>query len=153
MSIASPILFMVVQVTDLQSIISANIDLILEEQGISQAELARKIGMKPQQLNPYLTGAVKMPVSVLDAIKEGLGVGLERLFGSPPVVTNFRKPTESQLAAVVIEKFDIDPKRKDICLLTLTASPEDVEFIHNTLSGYVERMKCGAANHKKPAVR
>lgn len=62
-------------------VIKQNIHRLMEEQGMSQSELARRSGVKKTSLNRYLKGN-DIPVSKAKAIAYALGVTLAELSGS-----------------------------------------------------------------------
>lgn len=118
---------------------------------ISQAELARRMGISPQQLNPYMKGAVKIPLNAVEDMAAALEVGVEELLGVPPApMAPPRKPTEGELAAEVVRRFGLDPKRKELAVLALTAEAELVNVMHNHFIGAVEGVVSSTPNHKKP---
>ncbi len=51
---------------------------VMQDQGITQTELSRKTGLKPQNIHRYLNGAIP-PLERLLAIKEVLGISLDYL--------------------------------------------------------------------------
>jgi transcriptional regulator with XRE-family HTH domain len=101
----------------LQKKIVWNIGKMLERLNLSQAQLAREIDMDPAQLNPYLKGKRKMPMTVVSDIADALGVEVEELLSAPPAPdAPPREPNEIELLAKVVERFDIHPARKSLIL-------------------------------------
>lgn len=135
--------------------IISNIKRISADRRISAAELGRLAGISVPQLHHYLNGRNKPGIDKLEAIAKALGVGLDALLGTPPLAdAPPRNPTPEELAAFFLEGAKIDPKRKAICLLALTAEPGDIEIIYNTaLHTYLEPREGVPANHKKPLAR
>ena len=61
--------------------VGANIKAYLEQNGISQSYLARKIGVQQNTLNYWLNKSTKIDVLDYDSICEALGVGLDTFTG------------------------------------------------------------------------
>ncbi len=59
---------------------------------LSQAEIARRAGMKPQQLNDVLSGIVCPRVDFLDRIADALGVHPSTLFMTPEERARWETP-------------------------------------------------------------
>lgn len=62
-------------------VIKKNISSLMEEQGISQSELARRSGIKKSSISRYLKGS-DIPITKAKAIARALGVTLAELSGS-----------------------------------------------------------------------
>ena len=72
------------RVTQCGEIIGKNIQRILEIKGISQSELARKMGTQPSVINEICNGKRNLSVNRLDKIRIILGVNCYE-FLMPPV--------------------------------------------------------------------
>ena len=55
---------------------------LLDETGITQAELARKTGISKASISQYVSGAVDMSASNVVRIADALGVTTDRLLGT-----------------------------------------------------------------------
>jgi len=62
------------RVTQCGEIIGLNIQRLLERQGVSQSELARKMGTQPGVINEICKGKRNLSVNRLDKIRAILGV-------------------------------------------------------------------------------
>lgn len=130
---------------------------LMDERKMTQSALAEKAGIRQPHISSYINGHGLPSLENLIALASALNVSTGALTGeqeSPPISFAIREPTEEELLLDQVGRHKIDPKRKAICLLALTAEPEDIDFIHDTaLAPYIEGMKSGTPNHKKPAVR
>jgi plasmid maintenance system antidote protein VapI len=72
------------KVTQCGEVIGKNIQRILEQQGMSQSELARKMGTQPSVINEICNGKRNLSVNRLDKIRIILGVNCYE-FLMPPV--------------------------------------------------------------------
>lgn len=54
---------------------------IIDDQGITQTELARRMGIKLSTLNGYIIGRTKLPPEVIKQIAETLGTSSDYLLG------------------------------------------------------------------------
>lgn len=50
-------------------------------QGLTQAQLAKKLGVSQPAVNAYETGAHRVPLSALPALTQALGVSTDELLG------------------------------------------------------------------------
>jgi transcriptional regulator with XRE-family HTH domain len=63
--------------------ISRNLNELLGAQGMSQAELAKAIGVSPTAISGYVCGRRNPPKDTAEKIAEALGVSVEFLLGEP----------------------------------------------------------------------
>lgn len=126
----------------------------LEELKISQGELARRLGVTRPMVSDYLRGQRSPGVTVLQAWAEALGCTVSDLLeGSPapPVVT--RAPSPAEMLMAILERFEIDETRKDICLFALsTDSPERLKAVHDTVKRWLPGGVGVTPDNKKPSL-
>ena len=55
-----------------------------KDQGVTQVQLAERLGVSQQTITAYEVGRRRIQVSALPVIAQALGVGVEELVGAPP---------------------------------------------------------------------
>ena len=132
-------------------VISSNIKRFMEKKGFTQTQLAKDSGIAQAQMSRYVTGAVAPSLETLEGIAKALGVGIDEMVSNP--YASPRGPTGEELIFNLLPAFDLEPKRKAIIVLALTAKPEDIDIMHDTvLSDWLEGAESSASDHKKPFV-
>lgn len=126
------------------------------EWGFSQTDWAKAAKVATSQVGRWeSTGRGEPSIDSLRGIAALKGITLAALIGDEvPAFAPPRQPTPEEFAAAFIKGSGIDAKRKAICLLALTATPDDVDFIHDSaLAAYIEGGEGAATDHKKPLAR
>ena len=82
----------------------SRLSLLLERDGHSKAEMARKCGIPPRTLENYFKGH-KPGVEALIAISRGMGVDVDWLLGEKPEEKNMRTDLIGEAAWSVLHQF------------------------------------------------
>lgn len=83
---------------------------LMDEQGMSQAELARRTGISTSSMNRYLAGA-DIPASKLKAIAAALGVPVDELLDTGMLPRYSLTADEYELIAIFNKLDERDKKR------------------------------------------
>ena len=65
-----------------RGLITSNIQKIMSDKKMSTSDLAAKLGMRPEDVDPILSGGQDFSLDMLTSITHHLGVGIA--FGFPP---------------------------------------------------------------------
>ncbi|MCB0415545.1 MAG: helix-turn-helix transcriptional regulator [Bdellovibrionales bacterium] len=68
----------------LKDIFKQNLNRLIKEKGLSQRDLALRIGLVPQALNKYVKGSRYPGLDILEKLASGLGVSPIELITPPP---------------------------------------------------------------------
>lgn len=126
---------------------------LMASQEITHAEMAKRTGISGPQMSHYLGGRNTPGIEKLPLLADALGVRVVDLLESGEAAKPaLRKPTQEELMLAILQNFDLEPKRKVIAKLALSALSNDIEYMHDTiLAPYIERVIGRAANNKKPS--
>ena len=93
------------------------VKIALAENGVTQAELARKMGIPAPQLSPWLKGVYKPSAQNLQKLADALDRPINYFFDKSPIITGDNNNVNSKVSSekdVIIMKQKIAIMEKDI---------------------------------------
>lgn len=118
------------------NLLAENIARIRNEQGVTQAALAERIGVDLRTYQKYEAGTVWPSARVLSALSKALGISIAEMFGGQPESRNGGLPLE--IAEAVRSAIALPPEEQEILALFRQASADGratiLDFVRDSVA-------------------